>query len=203
MPRGRVNIPPKVAGASGIASQLAIGATLLAAVVRSPWFSWTGCDISVLGVEGPATALIRWGLIAGGLLNVPFALGLSTTLPRDRLFRFGTGFLVLGSLALVGIGAFPRSIDLPHDLSSVLFFVFVTMALIVLGVGAIAVSRLGWGLSCTAAGVLMAVLQLVSWPWEGGAIPQVLATVPWSVWTIVNGGVLVVGRTISTTTESI
>ena len=196
----RVGLSSRVAGVSGIVSQIVIGVTLAAAIVRSPWFSWTGNELSVLGVNGPATALVRWGFIVGGLLNVPFALGLAKTLPRKRLFRSGAGFLVLGALALAGTGVFPRSIDLPHDLSSVLFFVFVSMSLTILGAGAVAASRVAWGLSSLAAGVLMAVLQVVSWPWEGGAIPQVLAAVPWSVWTIANGSVLAARRTPSEST---
>ena len=194
---GRVDVPPRVAGVSGIASQVVAGAALAAAVVRSPWFSWTGNELSVLGVEGSATALARCGFIVAGLLNVPFVLGLAKSLPRNRLSRPGIGCLVLGSLALAGIGAFPRSIDLPHDLSSALFFVFVSLALVILGVAAVAASRVPWGLSSLAAGLLMAALQLVSFPWQGGAIPQVLAAVPWSVWTIANGAVLAARRTPS------
>ena len=133
MPPASGGVPPRVAGISGILSQIVIGLTLGTAIVRSPWFSWTGHEISILGAEGSATGLVKWGFIVGGLLNVPFVLGLAKTLPRRRLFRSGAGLLVLGALALAGTGAFPRSIDLPHDLSSVFFFVFVSLALVILG----------------------------------------------------------------------
>jgi len=190
----RTVLLPRVAGATGIASQIAAGTTIVAAIVCSPWFSWTENELSILGVEGPATGLVRWGFIAAGLLNLPFVLRLAKDLPQNPLTRSGTWCLALGSLTLAGAGIFPRSMDLPHDISSIAFFVLVTMALVVIGIGATAAYRMAWGLVTLTAGVLMAIIQCVPWPWSGGAIPQVLAVLPWSVWTLVNGAFFVLGR---------
>ena len=185
---------PRVAGATGIASQIAVGTTILASIACSPWFSWTENELSILGVEGSATGLVRWGFIAAGLLNLPFVLRLAKDLPQNRIVRSGTTCLALASVALVLTGVFPRSIEVAHDVSSVAFFVLVTMALVVIGIGATAGYRMAWGLVTLSTGVLMAIIQCVSWPWQGGAIPQVLALLPWSVWTLVNGAVIVLGR---------
>jgi hypothetical protein len=35
-----------------------------------------------------------------------------------------------------------------------------------------------------AAVVLIAAFQLVPWPWDGGAISQLLSVLPWSLWII-------------------
>lgn len=180
-------MPPRVAGATGIASQIAVGTTIVAAIVCSPWFSWTENELSILGVEGSATELVRWGFIAAGLLNLPFVLRLAKELSQNRLARPGTWCLALASVALVLTGVFPRSFEVAHDVSSVAFFVLTNLALVVIGIGATAGYRMAWGLATLTAGVLMAIIQCVSWPWSGGAITQVLALLPWSVWTIVVG----------------
>ena len=86
--------------------------------------------------------------------------------------------LILGSVAFSGIGIFPSSVDLPHDLASVAFFVFIILALLLIGVAAITASRVGWGLPSLIAGALILVFWLVPWPWSGGAIPQLLFCLP-------------------------
>ena len=101
--------------------------------------------------------------------------------------------LILGSMATSAIGIFPRNIDLPHDLASIAFFVFVALALLLVGAAAITASQMTWGLLSLTAGVLILVFQLVPWPWSGSAIPQLLSCLPWSVWTVVLGARLLIG----------
>lgn len=182
----------KIAGVSGLISPLVALTALLAAISRSPWFSWTENDISVLGVEGSATALFNWGLILSGVLSLIFAIGLGKSLLSSRLGHLGMGSLILGSMAFSAVGLFPRNIVLPHDLAAIFFFIFITMALVIIGLAAIIASQMRWGLLSLMAGVLMVVFQLVPWPWSGGAISQLLYCLPWSLWTIVFGTVLLV-----------
>ena len=182
----------RIAGVCGIISQLVGFVVLLIVISSSPWFSWTEHNISILGVDGSATMLFNSGLILIGLLSLIFAIGLRKNLLLSRLGKFSIASLILGSIALSATGIFPLTIDLPHDLASGTFFVFIILALLLVGVAAIAASQIGWGLLSLTAGVLIVTFRLIPWPWSGGAIPQLLFCLPWSLWTIVFGvGLLV------------
>ncbi len=189
---GRIAVGRRVAGVCGITSQLVGLTALLVAVSSSPWFRWTENNISVLGVEGSATTLFNTGLILSGVLSLIFAIGLGQSLLSSRLGRLGVVSLILGSMAISAMGIFPRTINLPHNLASIAFFMFITLALLLVGVAVITASQMRWGLPSLMAGVLIIAFQLVPWPWSGGAIPQLLFCLLWSLWTIAFGvGLLV------------
>ncbi len=176
-----------VAGICGIASQLTGLATLLVAISSSPWFGWTEDNISVLGVEGSTAMMFNYGLVLTGVLSLVFAIGLGQSLLSNRPGKFGVVSLILGSLAISAMGVFPRTMDLPHDLASIAFFVFMTLALLLIGVALITRSRMRWGLLSLVAGMLMLVFQVVPWPWSGGATLQLLSCLPWLLWTVISG----------------
>ena len=90
------------------------------------------------------------------------------------------------------MGIFPRTIDLPHNLATVAFFVFMALALLLIGMVALATSRIAPGLLSLAAGLLMVIVQPVPWPWSGAAIPQLLSCLPWALWMIIFGAGLLV-----------
>ena len=187
----------RIAGVCGTTSQLVAITTLLVAISGSPWFSWTESHISVLGVEGSAATLFNLGLVLTGVLSLIFAIGLRQSLLSSRLGQLGMVSLILGSIAISAMGIFPRTIDLPHDSASIAFFVFIILAFLLIGVAAITASQLKWGLLSLTAGVLIIAFWLVPWPWSGGAIPQLLFCLPWSLWTIVFGvGLLVRTRPV-------
>ena len=163
------------------------------AISSSPGFSWTENYISVLGVEGSATMLFNWGFILTGVLILIFAIGLRNNLLSSRLGKLGVVSLILGSVSISATGIFPQTIDLPHDLASVAAFVFITLALLLIGVAAIIASQVRWGLLSLTAVVLMVIVRLAPWPWSGDAIMQLLVCLPWSLWTIVFG-VALLGR---------
>ena len=176
-----------IAGVCGITSQLVGLVTLLAAVSGSPWFSWTENYLSVLGVRGSAITLFNSGLILSGVFSLIFALGLGKSLLSGRLGQLSMISLILGSGALSAMGIFPRTTGVPHNCASVVFLVFVYLAIFLIGIMAITASQKVWGvLSLTAVFVIIA-FQLVPWPWSGGAIPQLLYCLPWSLWTIAFG----------------
>ena len=182
----------RIAGVCGITSQLVALAAVLLAISGSPRFSWTENDISVLGVEGSATTLFNAGLILAGALSLIFAIGLGKSLLSSRLGQLGMDSLILGSMAMSAIGIFPRTISLPHDWASIAFFVFITAAVLLVGVAAVIALQMRWGLISLTAGFLIVALMLVPWPWPGGAISQLLFCLPWSLWTIGFGAVLLV-----------
>lgn len=155
---------------------------LLVAISSSPSFSWTEDYISLLGVEGSTATLFNAGLILAGVFCLIFAIGLRKSFLSSRLGRSGIASLILGSMALSAMGIFPQNIDLPHDLASILFFVFVVLALVFTGVAALAASQTVQGLLSLAAAVLIITFRVIPWPWSGGAIPQLLFFLPWSLW---------------------
>jgi len=177
----------KTAGICGIISQFVGLATLLLSASNSPAFRWTENDISFLGVEGPTTALFNSGLIVTGLLGLVFAIGLGQSLPLHRPGRWGVVSLLLGSMALAAIGIFPRTISLPHNLASITFFIFIILALLLIGIAAINAAQTRWVVLSLTATALIIVFIIVPWPWPGGAIPQLLLCLPWSLWTTAFG----------------
>ena len=183
----------KIAGVCGIASQFVALAILLFAVLKSPWFSWTENDISVLGVNGSATTLVNSGFILTGVLSLIFAIGLRRNLLTSRLGQSGMASLVLGSIMISAIGIFPRTIGLPHDVASIAAYIFITLALFLVGVSALTASHIVWGLLSLTGFVIMVVFQLVPWPWSGGSIPQLLISLPWSILTVILGVGLLLG----------
>jgi hypothetical membrane protein len=162
------------------------------AIFGSPRFSWTENNISILGVEGSATTLFNSGLILTGALSIIFAIGLGKSLRPSRLRKLAMVSLILGSMAFSAIGIFPRPVDLPHDVASVLFFLLVYLAIFLIGVMAITASHKIWGSLSLAAVFMVIVFRLVPWPWNGGAIPQLLSILPWSLWTTAFGVMLLV-----------
>ena len=180
----------RITGVCGIISQLVGITALLVAVSSSPWFSWTENHISVFGVEGSVKTLFNGGLILAGIFGLIFAIGLGRCLLSGRLGQLAVVSLILGSIAVFDMGVFPRTWDFMHGASTVAFFVGITLALLFIGMVAIAASRMVLGLLSITAAVLVAAPQLVLGPLSGGAVLQVFAYLPWSLWTIALGVML-------------
>jgi len=187
---GRAAVVRRITGVCGIISQLIGLTTLLVVISSSPWFSWTENHISVFGVEGSAKTLFNGDLILVGIFSLIFAIGLGRCLLSGRLGQLAVVSLILGSIAVFDMGVFPRTWDFMHGASTVAFFVGITLALLFIGMVAIATSRMIWGLLSITAAVLVAAPQLVLGPLSGGAIVQLLAYLPWSLWTIALGVML-------------
>ena len=177
-----------IAGGCGITSQLVGLMVLLGTISSSPWFSWTKNYLSVLGIRGATTTLFNSGLILTGVLSLMFAIGLrKSLLSGQQLGQLGMISLILGSGAFSAIGIFPRTTGFPHNCASIAFFIFVYLAIFLIGIMDMTASQKIWGfLSLTACAVVIA-FRLVPWPWSGGAIPQLLSCLPWSLWTIAFG----------------
>ena len=174
----------RVSGVCGIASPVVGLTVILVAISNSPWFSWAEDDISILGVEGSTTMLFNWGLILTGLLSLVFVIGLRKNFVSGRMGRLGMNGLLLGSVAISATGILPRSIDVPHDIVSIGAFACGALALLLIGFAAIGSRRMMLGVLCLIGGVLTGTFLLIPWPWSGGAIEQLLACLPWSLWTI-------------------
>lgn len=156
------------------------------AVYNSPWFRWTEEDLSVLGVNGSATAFFNWGMVLAGVFSLVFAIGLGNGLfLRNRLLgHIGILLLILGSVALALVGLIPRTNVIPHDIASVAFFTAIPLGIFVIGISLIKSAQLSWGIFSFAAAILMVGLHLAPWAWQEGAIPQLLSSASWSIWMV-------------------
>lgn len=102
---------------------------IMLAMSGSPWFEWTKNALSDLGVEGISAFFFNNGLILGGIFTFVFSLGLAKMLSK----KTGAYILAISSLALIGVGLFPKTIFIIHYLSSAIFFILLTLALLFIG----------------------------------------------------------------------
>jgi hypothetical membrane protein len=134
--------------------------------------------------------LYNGGLILAGLLGIIFAVGLGQCFLSGRLGQLGTGLLILGTTAVFTMGVFPRTWDFIHGASTVTFFVCITLALILIGIAAMITSRTILGVLSVSAGILVAAIQLILGPFDGGAVVQLLSFLSWSLWMLALGIIL-------------
>jgi hypothetical membrane protein len=175
-----------MAGISGLLSQVVAIGTLAVVLARSPWFRWLEQNLSILGVEGSARMLFNVGIGVAGILGIVFAIGLGrSSVAAGTVGWVGILSLALGSAALAIIGLVPRTLSLPHNIATVAFFVLIALALCLIGIQFVMGGRLVGGILSIAAVVVIVGFQVVPWPTEGGAIPQLLSCVPWSAWTLI------------------
>ena len=162
-----------------LAAVVAFGAILTTTTV-APWFSWTENALSDLGHHERATAsLFNGGLIVAGLVGAVFPMWL--TLDTDgTLRRLGAVTVAVTLVDLALIGVFPTPHDL-HGTVSVVFFVGVTLGLIVWGIGDIRDDRRLRGGVIAATGFFHGVFWVVWFssiiPYEGVAIPEFIGAV--------------------------
>jgi len=176
----------RVAGLCGVITPLIVITLIALAISHSPWFSWTENALSDLGVQGIAAVLFNSGLIIGGILTGIFAIGLRETLRTRTLAHAGTLILILDVAALCAIGIFPETAGDIHFYVSVAFFTLFPVSVFFIGASMMRVSserRLG--LFTVLVGVVAAVVWV--FPWEAVAIPEIVAGLAASVWSIVFG----------------
>ena len=180
----------RIAALCGVISPIT-GFTLLSlAAFYSPWFRWTGNYLSDLGTRGDdASMLFNSGLIAGGILSTLFAIGLrqSRLLSSSPLGRLGALALILGSCAVWAIGVFPLETGAPHAYAARTFFTLIPFSLLLIGAAMMASAEKTLGLFTLIMGVVTVAVALIPWPWDGGAIPQMLSVLPMAAWSVVLG----------------
>ena len=119
----------KIACVCGILVPIVVFVCIWLAISGSPWFSWTQHALSDLGIGGISAFIFNNVLIFGGIFSLVFSIGLAKTLSNN----LGTYLLAISSIALIGTGLFPKTIFLPHYISSITFFATLTLALFIIG----------------------------------------------------------------------
>ncbi|MCK4425054.1 DUF998 domain-containing protein, partial [Candidatus Bathyarchaeota archaeon] len=177
----------KASGGSGILAPFIAFAFILLAIAHSPRFSWTENALSDLGVQQGVTAvLFNSGLIIGGLLNLVFALGLFMVLRGKILGKIGSFILILDALALAAIGVFPENVKPLHLYASVAFFILFPTSFFFIGTALLQMSQINLGLFTFSAAIGAVLVWVI--PHGGGvAVPETLAALSASTWSIVLG----------------
>jgi hypothetical membrane protein len=175
----------RIGGICGLASQSVAVIGGLMALALTPQFSWTENYLSLLGVEARSAPAFNYGLVVGGALGLVFAVALwRSPFSRRAVSKAGIVVLVVGLLGFAGIGAFPRTYSMPHNLASLAFYTFIPLALLFIGIGGLLDRPKVWGAISIVAAALVAGIQYLPWSWTGGAIQQLLTALPWSMWTV-------------------
>jgi hypothetical membrane protein len=177
----------KIAGLCGVTSPIIMLTFILLAIFYSPWFSWAKNALSDLGIRGIAAILFNSSLIIGGLLTLLFAIGLREILLSRTIGHVGALFLILAAANLCAIGIFPETAGSLHLYVSVAFFTLLPTSLLLIGTMLMKEPpERNLGLFTFLAGILAIIVWII--PWGGGVdIPEMLASLPASVWSIVLG----------------
>jgi hypothetical membrane protein len=174
----------RVAGVCGILIPIVIFACLGLAIAGSPWFTWTQHALSDLGISENTAVLFNYGMVLGGIFTFIFSLGLRKVLSN----KIGASLLSVSSFALIGIGLFPETVFVLHFITSASFFVFLTIALLIIGltIKQNSFERSMGGLALFFALVaISSTVFLVSF--EGIAIPEALSCFPAFIWCMLLG----------------
>ncbi len=176
----------RVAGLCGVLTPIVVLTLILLAIHYSPWFSWTENALSDLGVQGIAAILFNSSLIIGGALTIIFAIGVRETLLNKALGRIGMLIFILDAAMLCAIGIFPETAGDIHLYVSVAFFVLLPISLFLIGVSMMQEgSERKYGLFTIIAGIVAATVWMFQW--EAVAIPEMIAALAVSVWSIMLG----------------
>ncbi len=176
----------KTAGLCGVINPIVVLTLILAAISQSPWFSWTENALSDLGVNGTVAVLFNSSLIIGGILTIIFAVGLGELLKSRTVGGVGALVLLLDGAAMSAIGLFPETTGRLHFYVSVAFFTLLPISLFFIGAALLGdPSERRLGFFVVLAGVFAAAVWML--PWRAVAIPELLASLAASVWSIVLG----------------
>lgn len=174
----------KISGFCGILIPIVIFINIGIAIFYSPWFNWTKNALSDLGIEGISAFFFNNGMILGGILVLIFSIGLVKRLE----VKTGGYVLFLSSIALIGIGVFPETMFTIHWIFSALFFITLTIALLIIGITLRKnQSERTLGSIATIFSILSFCSLMLIFPWEGIAIPESISCFPAFVWFMIYG----------------
>lgn len=178
---------PKIFLYCGILSPIISFLLISLAILFSPWWSWTENALSDLGVDGTTALSFNFGLILGAILFFTFILGgLKRFFQNQAVGRIGVFFLLLVAIFMLLIGVFPEPTPYQlHIIVSVGFFATLALSLVVL---AAALLRMPSETGLGAFTLLLAIIAIAAWiipnPWEGVAIPELVAGLAESAWSV-------------------
>lgn len=170
---------------TGVAGIVAAFGGIAGAIAVSPWFTWTGSDLSDLGDPARVSApLFGGGLVVAGLLGGLFGLYLRRR-ADGGVERAGLAVMTAAMADQALIGVF----DVTHPWHypvSVAFFAGITCGWFVHGAGLLLAGTARRGVAVVALGVAHAVAWaawLVAGP-DGLAVPETVGAVLLALWAL-------------------
>ncbi len=151
----------------------------------SPSFSWSEHALSDLGIMEYGI-FFNASLIICGVFYLLFSIGLLLNTGKEKMgMRIGSLFMILASIALVGIGAFTMA-DATytiHFIFAMSFFVLVLLAYIILGLSMMKDTELRM---LGILGIIFGLMGIAGWALMGGneawAIPEAITVFPAAIW---------------------
>jgi hypothetical membrane protein len=176
----------RIAGWFGIATPILSLTLVFVSVAMSPWFSWHANALSDMGVSATPNPF-NFGLIAGGLLYIVFAIGLWKWISVDSsVATIGKVALMLGSIALPLIGVINEDFDRLHYIVAATYFLATPLGYLLIGAVMLKRGEQVPGLLTIAAGIA-AILAITLVPHQKIAVPEILASVIMGSWTFAMG----------------
>lgn len=176
----------RIAGLCGVMSPIISLLFIAFAIAYTPEFNWFTWALSDLGVH-QAALIFNSGLIVGGILTTIFAFGLMQILRKQILGFLGSFTLILSAISLCAIGVFPESAGRIHFYVSISFFALLAISLLIIGVALVRESSQRYLGLFSILTVVVAAMAAMVVPHEGAAIPEIIAALAASVWSIVFG----------------
>jgi hypothetical membrane protein len=184
----------RIAGWCGVATPSLTLTLVFVSVAMSPWFSWHTNALSDMGISATPNPF-NFGLIAGGLLYIAFAIGLWKWIGVDSsLATIGKVTLLLGAIALPLIGVFTEDYGRLHYFIAATYFLATPLGYLLIGTVALKRGEQVPGLLTIAAGIA-AILVIALVPHQKIAVPEILASVIMGSWTFAMGVKLLIDPT--------
>lgn len=172
----------RLAAGCGVGAPLLALSAILASTVLADWFLWSEHALSDLGRASATTfALFNGGLVAAGLLGIPFVglLWADHETPIERAGVACYGLAIVG-MALVGVfflGHTDWYLDRSlHEPVALAFFVGAPVSNLLLGWGAIRAGERRWGAATLGIGLAHLLF------WGGWLLAMGLGIVPPGAW---------------------
>ena len=167
----------RLMGLCGILVPIVAFSCIGVSIALSPWFSWHKNALSDLGaLSSSVWPIFDIGLIVSGALAMAFSYGLMERL-EEGLSKAGALVVLLGSLSLALIGAFPEDAGLVHFVVSVGFFLLVPIGMLVVGASRLrsvkGVLKAFWTVA-----IVLSLASLATWAIWASLKPELGISVP-------------------------
>lgn len=184
----------RFAGIIGIvASLFGLCSVLAATFLAGSTFSWNRNALSDIGVSTVSVAanVFNISLSFTGILNFVFALGFTKANTKNALFYVGGILLMLGGISLSLVGVFTEAYGRLHFYVSAGYFGLFSLAIIMNGFAFRRAGRAMRGNVSILTGLIAALVMLSGTiaEWHillglGFAVPELIASLIFSAWTI-------------------
>ena len=173
----------RLAGLLGVLTPIFTLTLIFVSVALSPWFDWHNNALSDMGVSRTPNPF-NAALLIGGVTYSAFAIGfLRWQGTQSALNKIAAFFMLAGGVGLLLVGIFTEDAGRIHYVVAVTYFLATPLAYVLFGAGMLKRGERVPGALSIAAG-LAALLMIFLEPHKRYAVPEILAAVVISAWTL-------------------